>query len=63
MTILVVLVAIVAALTFTLWLIAAMQYPNPPAILSMEHALDYRAALDHRDAGLERTLVVASTRM
>jgi hypothetical protein len=43
--------------------VAAMQYPNPPAILSMEHAPDYHAALDNRDAGLERTLVVASTRM
>jgi uncharacterized protein (DUF1330 family) len=43
--------------------VAAMQYPNPPAILSMEHAPDYHAALHHRDAGLERTLVIASTRM
>jgi hypothetical protein len=43
--------------------LAAMQYPNPPAILSMEHAPDYHAALHHRDAGLERTLVIASTRM
>jgi hypothetical protein len=43
--------------------VAAMQYPNPPAILSMEHAPDYRAALHHRDAGLERTLVVASARL
>jgi len=42
--------------------VAAMQYPDPPAILSMEHAPDYRAALHHRDAGLERTLVIASTR-
>ena len=24
--------------------------PNPPAILSMEHAPDYHAALDDRDA-------------
>jgi len=41
--------------------IAAMRYPNPPAILSMEHVPAYRAALAHRDAGLERTVVVAST--
>jgi hypothetical protein len=41
--------------------IAAMVYPNPPAILSMEHAKDYRAALQHRDAGLERTVVIASS--
>ena len=26
--------------------VAAMRYPNPPAILSMEHAPDYHAALD-----------------
>ncbi|MGD9979025.1 MAG: DUF1330 domain-containing protein [Hyphomonadaceae bacterium] len=42
--------------------VAAMQYPNPPAILSMEHAPDYHAALHHRDAGLERTVVIATTR-
>lgn len=41
--------------------IAAMRYPNPPAILSMEHVPAYRAALTHRDAGLERTVVLAST--
>jgi len=41
--------------------VAAMRYPNPPAILSMEHAPDYHTALDDRDAGLERTLVIAST--
>jgi uncharacterized protein (DUF1330 family) len=41
--------------------IAAMQYPNPAAILSMEHVTDYRAALHHRDAGLERTVVIASS--
>ncbi len=41
--------------------VAAMRYPNPPAILSMEHAPDYHAALHDRDAGLERTLVIAST--
>lgn len=41
--------------------VAAMRYPNPPAILSMEHAPDYHAALDDRDAGLERTRVIATT--
>ncbi|MBN8606212.1 MAG: DUF1330 domain-containing protein [Caulobacterales bacterium] len=41
--------------------IAAMRYPNPAAILSMEHAPEYRAALHHRDAGLDRTIVIAST--
>jgi len=41
--------------------VAAMRYPNPPAILSMEHVPAYRAALHHRDAGLERTVVIAST--
>lgn len=41
--------------------VAAMRYPNSPAILSMEHAPDYHAALDDRDAGLERTLVIATT--
>ena len=38
-----------------------MHYPNPAAILTMEHAPDYRDALHHRDAGLERTVVIAST--
>ncbi|MBL8546800.1 MAG: hypothetical protein JNL81_10055 [Hyphomonadaceae bacterium] len=41
--------------------LAAMRYPNPPAILSMEHAPDYHAALEDRDAGLERTMVIATT--
>jgi uncharacterized protein (DUF1330 family) len=41
--------------------VAAMQYPAPQAILSMEHAPDYHAALDDRDAGLERTVVIATT--
>lgn len=40
--------------------LAAMRYPNPPAILSMEHAPDYRAALHHRDDGLSATVVIAS---
>lgn len=41
--------------------VAAMRYPNPPAILTMENIDAYRAALHHRDAGLERTVVIAST--
>jgi hypothetical protein len=41
--------------------VAAMRYPAPHAILSMEHAPDYHAALDDRDAGLDRTIVIAST--
>lgn len=41
--------------------VAAMQYMRPDAILSMEHAPDYRASLVHRDAGTDRTIVIAST--
>ena len=41
--------------------VAAMRYANPPAILTMEHVPEYRAALKHRDAGLERTVVIASS--
>lgn len=41
--------------------VAAMQYTAPGAILSMEHAPDYRASLHHRDAGTDRTIVIAST--
>lgn len=41
--------------------VAAMRYNRPEAILSMEHAQDYRAALHHRDEGLARTVVIAST--
>ena len=41
--------------------IAAMLYPNARAILSMEHVPEYRAALAHRDAGLARTVVIASS--
>lgn len=40
--------------------VAAMRYNRPEAILSMEHAPDYRASLQHRDAGLLRTVVIAS---
>jgi hypothetical protein len=41
--------------------VAAMRYNRPDGILSMEHAPDYRAALHYRDAGLLRTIVIAST--
>lgn len=40
--------------------LAAMRYPHPPAILSMEHVPQYRAALKHRDKGLAATVVIAS---
>lgn len=40
--------------------VAAMRYSNPAGILSMERVPEYRAALGHRDAGLERTVVIAS---
>lgn len=40
--------------------VAAMRYPNPSAILSMENVPAYRAALHHRDAGLARTIVIAT---
>ncbi len=40
--------------------VAAMRYPNPAAILSMENVPEYRAALHHRDAGLARTIVIAT---
>lgn len=41
--------------------VAVMQYDRPEAILTMEHAPDYLAALVHRDAGLQRSIVTAST--
>ncbi|HRD29171.1 MAG TPA: hypothetical protein PLO65_12790, partial [Caulobacter sp.] len=41
--------------------VAVMQYRRPEGILTMEHVPRYRAALAHRDAGLERTLVIAAT--
>ncbi|HVK79216.1 MAG TPA: hypothetical protein VM915_01255 [Verrucomicrobiae bacterium] len=40
--------------------VAAMRYPNPSAILSMENVPEYHAALYHRDAGLARTIVIAT---
>ncbi len=41
--------------------IGVMQYTEPKAILTMEQVPAYRAALRHRDAGLERTVIIAST--
>ena len=40
--------------------IAIMQYPSQQAILSMKQVPEYRKALAHRNAGLERTRIVAS---
>lgn len=40
--------------------IAVMRYPRPSAMLGMEQVPAYRAALDDRGAGLERTVVIAS---
>lgn len=40
--------------------VAAMQYRAPAAVLTMEQLPDYRAALVHRDAGLEKSVVLAS---
>lgn len=41
--------------------LAAMRYNRPGAILSMEQVPEYRAALAHRDIGLQRTVVIATT--
>ena len=40
--------------------LAAMIYPDPTAILSMEQVPAYQAALGLRDKGLERTVVIAT---
>ena len=40
--------------------LAAMIYPDPLAILSMEQNPDYKQALSHRDVALKRTVVVAT---
>lgn len=40
--------------------LAAMIYPDPSAIFQMERIEDYVAAFDYRDAGLRRTVVIAS---
>lgn len=41
--------------------VAVMEYRAPHSILTMEHVPAYRAALHHRDAGLARSIVIAST--
>ncbi len=51
-----------AGLTIGRWDdIAVMEYTEPKAILTMEQIPRYRAALKHRDAGLDRTVIIAST--
>lgn len=40
--------------------IAVMEYTEPKAILTMEQIPKYRAALKHRDAGLDRTVIISS---
>ncbi|WP_374345685.1 hypothetical protein [Phenylobacterium sp.] len=40
--------------------VAVMLYPNPAAIATMEQVPVYHAALHHRDAGLDRTVLLAS---
>jgi uncharacterized protein (DUF1330 family) len=41
--------------------VAAMRYPDPTAILTMEQDPAYRASLDDRAEGLEATRVIATT--
>ena len=41
--------------------LAAMIYPDPTAILSMEQNADYKRSLGDRDEGLKSTRVIAST--
>jgi hypothetical protein len=40
--------------------IGVMQYSEPKGILTMEQIPAYRAALTHRDAGLERTVIITA---
>jgi uncharacterized protein (DUF1330 family) len=40
--------------------IAIMEYPSTDAFLDMVRDLDYTAALVHRDAGLEKTVVLVT---
>jgi hypothetical protein len=48
--------------TLDLWDdLAVMQYVEPRGILSMEQVEKYRNALHHRDAALERSIVIASS--
>lgn len=41
--------------------IAVMEYSEPKAILTLEQVAKYRSALTHRDAGLDRTVIVTSS--
>ena len=41
--------------------IAVMEYTQPKSLLTMEQIPRYRAALAHRDAGLDRTVIIASS--
>ena len=51
-----------AGLTMGRWDdIAVMEYSEPKALLTMEQIPRYRAALKHRDAGLDKTVIVASS--
>lgn len=48
--------------TLDLWDdLAVMQYTEPKGILTMEHVEKYRNALHHRDAALDRSIVIASS--
>ena len=41
--------------------IAVMEYSEPKAILTLEQVPKYKAALSHRDAGLDRTVIITSS--
>ena len=41
--------------------IALVQYPSRKAFIEMTSTKDYDEAHEHREAGLERTLVLATT--
>jgi uncharacterized protein (DUF1330 family) len=42
--------------------IAVVEYPNRQAFIDMVSKPDYQKASEHRDAGLERTVLIATTR-
>ena len=41
--------------------IAVVEYPNRQAFIDMVSKPDYQKASEHRDAGLERTVLIATT--
>jgi uncharacterized protein (DUF1330 family) len=41
--------------------IAVVEYPNRQAFIDMVSKPDYQKASEHRDAGLERTMLIATT--